>query len=110
MVDLIKNHPDEVQFPEVIAHIDAQFDFEPCAFLNGDLENAIGQNSGSCKLFQFALLESLSKVETLACFGEYYRTEVLQNPEGTNHQNIRNFMMYGFEGLKFEESTLKRKN
>jgi hypothetical protein len=110
MLEKIKNNPSEIQFKDVIAHIDAHFDFEPCAFLNGDLENAVGQNSGSCKVMQFAIIENLSKEETLACFGEYYRVEVLENMDGTNHQNIRNFMIYGFDGLKFETLTLKRKS
>ena len=30
-------------------------------------------------------------------FGEHYRS-VKENPEGDDHQNIRNFMKYGWEG------------
>ncbi len=109
MLSKIKNEPAEVQFADIIAYIGATYNFEPCAFLNGELENAIGQNSGSCKVFQFAILENLSKEQTLACFGDYYRIEVLQKPEETNHQNIRNFMIFGFDGLKFEKITLTPK-
>jgi hypothetical protein len=31
------------------------------------------------------------------CFGAYYREEVLGDLEGTNHQNIRNFMKSGWD-------------
>jgi hypothetical protein len=106
--DLIKNKPNDIQFGEVISYIDEHYKFSPTSFINGDLENAEGQNNGSCKLFQFAIVNELTKEETLACFGDYYRKDVLENPEGTDHQNIRNFMKYGFEGLKFEHITLKR--
>ena len=68
--------------------------------------NAAGENSGSCKLFAFAQLQNLSEAETLACFGAYYYEEVLENPEGTNHQNIRNFMITGWDGIHFEGEAL----
>ncbi|MGL4630507.1 MAG: HopJ type III effector protein [Leadbetterella sp.] len=109
MLDQIKSNNQTIQFQEVIAFIDENYTFDPCAFLNGELENSIGQNSGSCKLLQFALIENLTLEQTLQCFGEYYRTEVLQNPDGTNHQNIRNLMRFGLQGLKFEAFTLIKK-
>ena len=45
----------------------------------------------------------------LACFGSYYFEEVLGNPEGSNHQNIRNFMKTGWNGIKFEGEALSEK-
>jgi hypothetical protein len=42
----------------------------------------------------------------LACFGSYYRKDVLENPNGTDHQNIRNFMNRGWEGISFEKEAL----
>lgn len=57
--------------------------------------------------FSFAKLNQLSKDETLALFGDFYRTDVLQNPEGTDHQNIRNFMVSGWDGISFEGEALK---
>ncbi|MFK7815738.1 MAG: HopJ type III effector protein, partial [Gammaproteobacteria bacterium] len=36
----------------------------------------------------------------------YYRDDVLQNPEGDNHQNIRNFMKTGWGGITFENDVL----
>jgi hypothetical protein len=81
--------------------VETNYDFTPTAFKNGNLQNDVGQNSGSCKLFAFAVDQNLTKKETLACFGQYYFDEVLNDPAGTGHQNIRNFMNTGFQGLTF---------
>lgn len=83
--------------------------FITTAFKNGNLENAEGQNSGSCKLFAFAKAEGLSKDETLACFGQFYFDDVLKDLNGSGHQNIRNFINSGFEGLSFEGIPLTKK-
>jgi hypothetical protein len=48
----------------------------------------------------------LTPIETLTCFGDYYFIEVLQNPEGTNHQNIRNFIKTGWKGIHFDSIAL----
>lgn len=106
ILEKIKNIPTEISFQEVISFIDSSYDFTPSKFTNGDTINEAGQNSGSCKLFSFAKLNNLNIEETLACFGDYYRKDVLENPEGTDHQNIRNFMKYGWEGIKFESEAL----
>jgi hypothetical protein len=34
---------------------------------------------------------------------------VLKHPEATDHQNIRNFMKTGWEGIRFEGEALKAK-
>lgn len=104
---LEKIKANEVSFQEVIAYIEANFDFTPTAFKNGDTYNEAGQNSGSCKVFSFAKLSGLSAQETLYCFGDFYRKDVLSNPEGTDHQNIRNFIKYGWDGIQFEGDALK---
>ncbi|WP_369821068.1 HopJ type III effector protein [Oleiphilus sp. HI0067] len=31
---------------------------------------------------------------------------MLENPEGTDHQNIRNFIEFGWEGVAFEGESL----
>jgi len=99
-LDTLKNTPEHIDFNALMTLIDAHYDFKPCAFKNGDLQNKAGENSGSCKLFYFAKLHNLNKEETLACFGVYYREDVLQNPDADNHQNIRNFMQYGWQGIE----------
>jgi len=90
--------------------IEANFDFTPTAFQNGDLKNDAGENSGSCKLFSFAKQQGLNREQTLACFGAYYRDEVLQHPDEDNHQNIRNFMKSGWSGICFEGDALSEKS
>ncbi len=102
----IKQTPKAIAFTETIAVIDENYTFTPTAFQNGSQHNATGENSGSCKLFAFAQLHHLSQEETLSCFGAYYFEEVLGNPEGTNHQNIRNFMKTGWAGIQFEGTAL----
>lgn len=105
----LKNAPTEIDFSETMDAIETNYEFNPTAFENGDLQNETGQNSGSCKLFAFAVDQGFTKEETLACFGQYYFDEVLNDPTGTGHQNIRNFMKTGFEGLVFSGVALVRK-
>ena len=105
----LKETPTKIAFAETIAVIEENFNFTPTAFQNGDTHNATGVNSGSCKLFAFAQMQQLTKEETLACFGSYYFDEVLSDPKGDNHQNIRNFMKYGWDGIAFEGIALNFK-
>lgn len=104
----LKESPKEITFLESMGIIESNYKFVPTAFKNGDLKNEKGQNSGSCKVFAFALREGLSREETLACFGNYYFDEVLNYPEEDSHQNIRNFIKTGFEGLSFEDEPLQK--
>jgi len=105
----LNDDPAAVTFDDTMATIAAHYEFTPAAFANGDTRNEAGQNSGSCKLFAFAQLNGLSKEQTLACFGAYYREDVLKNPQGSDHQNIRNFMKYGWDGVKFDSMPLSVK-
>ena len=105
----LKNTPNTIAFAETMQVVDTYFDFTPTAFTNGLVQNAAGENSGSCKVFAFAKAEALSKTETLACFGQYYFDEVLKDPNGTGHQNIRSFIKTGFEGLQFDQNPLTKK-
>ncbi|GAA5646258.1 MULTISPECIES: HopJ type III effector protein [Vibrio] len=106
-VQLIKQDPENVEFEQTMAVIDAHYEFTPTAFINGDTRNDENQNNGSCKVFAFALLNELAQDETLACFGRYYRQDVLSNPVGDDHQNIRNFMKHGWSGVQFETPALR---
>ena len=108
-IDKLKNSPKAIVFSETMSAIDENYEFTSTPFKNGTLENAKGQNSGSCKLFAFAKLRAFTKEETLACFGQFYFEDVLKDPNGNGHQNIRNFMKTGFEGLIFEENPLTEK-
>ena len=108
-LEKLKSTPEAVSFAETIAVIEENYTFTPTAFQNGLQHNAAGENSGSCKLFAFAKLQQLTEAETLACFGAYYSEEVLGDPTGTNHQNIRNFMKTGWSGIQFEGEALQLK-
>lgn len=105
----LNDTPDNIAFTDTIAVIDGLYDFTPTAFSNGDLRSEAGQNNGSCKIFSFAKLQQLTPPQTLHCFGDYYRKDVLEHPDGTDHQNIRNFMKTGWEGIRFEGESLKAK-
>ncbi len=102
----LKNTPESIDFKETMAVIDANYEFSPTSFMNGTLYNEAGENNGSCKLFAFARLQGLTEQETLACFGAYYRDDVLKKPDATNHPNIRNFMKNGWEGIKMAGEAL----
>lgn len=109
LFEQLENAPQEIEFKDVIAFIDEHYDFTPTKFTNGNTVNEANQNNVSCKIFSFAKLNDLSKEETLNLFGEFYREDVLKNPEGTDHQNIRNFIKSGWEGISFEGKALSRK-
>jgi hypothetical protein len=108
-IEKINSTPNSIQFTDAIAIIEEHYEFTPTAFQNGLLKNDAGQNSGSCKLFSFAKLHSLTETQTLECFGDYYRVDVLQHPDAQDHQNIRNFMQFGWGGIAFEGNALRKK-
>lgn len=99
--------PERIEFADTIAAIEAHYEYTPTALRNGEVENAAGQNGGSCKVFAFARLQGLDRDETLACFGRYYREDVLQHPDASDHQNIRSFMRGGWSGIAFEGEALR---
>lgn len=98
----IKSEPESIGFTDTISVIENNYDYTPTAFTNGGVKNDAGQNEGSCKILAFAYINNLSITETLNCFGNYYRDDVLGNPAGDDHQNIRQFILDGFEGVKFD--------
>ena len=108
-LNTLETAPDSISFNDTIAVIDANYDFIPSAFRNGELQNEAGQNNGSCKVFSFARLHHLTPQQTLHCFGSYYRDDVLKHPQGSDHQNIRNFIKTGWDGIVFEGNALTPK-
>ncbi|MCS3868798.1 DNA-binding IscR family transcriptional regulator [Chryseobacterium ginsenosidimutans] len=109
LFEQLEKSAEEIQFKEVIAFIDEHYDFTPTKFINGNTVNEADQNNGSCKVFSFGKLNDLSKDEVLSLFGDFYREDVLKNPAGTDHQNIRNFIEFGWDGISFKGEALKRK-
>lgn len=105
-IEKLNQQPEQVEFEHTIAVIDAFYDFVPTSFTNGSTRNDAGQNNGSCKIFAFGKLNGLDKASTLACFGRFYRQDVLENPQGEDHANIRNFIQSGWDGVHFNGEAL----
>ena len=105
----VKSNPESITFQETIEIIESNYNFTPTTFKNGNQINNAGENNGSCKIFAFAKMHQLEKEETLALFGSYYFDDVLKNPDGNDHQNIRNFMNFGWDGISFEGDALELK-
>ncbi len=98
-----------VDFKKVIEVIENYYSFTPTEFKNGQIINAANSNNGSCKIFAFGQLNQLSEQATLNAFGQFYTQDVLQNPDGDDHQNIRNFMHSGWQGITFTQQALTPK-
>lgn len=109
LLEHLNTAPNEMTFEEVMAAIEANYDFTPCAFSNGNVENSAEQNQGSCKLFAFAKLNDLDQQQTLALFAQHYQS-VLEDPEGEAHQNIRQFMANGWSGVELKGTPLTKKS
>jgi hypothetical protein len=108
--DLLKQieySPETVDYQQVLSLIEANYHYTPSHFTNGALDNAAGENQISCKILAFALLNGLNQAQTLACFGQLYRDDVLANPNGQGHQNIRQFMQTGWQAVKFSQTVLQ---
>ena len=107
LIHAVNNSPETIEFNDVIALVDSAFTFTPTSFTNGDVSNEANQNNGSCKLLALGQHLNLNQAQTLALFGRFYREDVLNNPNGSDHANIRNFMDTGYEGVVFETFPLK---
>ena len=83
---------------DTVKMIDNEFDYFEVPFNCGDAQNAINENATSGKIFSLALIAGLDKDTTLNLFGEVYRD---LSPSGSDHQNIREFIKSGIDGLKF---------
>lgn len=108
-LDTLNSSPETISFDDTISLIDDLYEFTPSEFRNGELTNEAGQNNGSCKIFAFAKINNISEDKTLHCFGDYYRKDVVLNPDANDHQNIRNFMSSGWKGIHFSQDALNRK-
>ena len=106
LIDLVKTSPEETDFKDVIRVIDSAYKYVPTNFACGDAVSEAGSNEGSCKIFAFAKKHQLTEQQTLHLFGDFYRQDVLENPQGQDHANIRNFMKTGWGGVSFESEPL----
>ena len=108
-LEKLNTTPETIEFSETMAVIEDNYLFSETKFTNGSQVNEAGQNSGSCKIFSFASLQKLSVEQTLVCFGSYYRDDVLKNIDGDDHQNIRQFIINGWNGISFDQVALTAK-
>ena len=92
-------------FEDTLELVDRYFDYRPTGFRNGPLDNAPGENSGSCRTFALARHCNLSEADTLRLFGQHYE-QVLNDPAGDSHGNIRQFISTGWSGIHFEAEPL----
>ncbi len=95
----------EIKFSNVLLFIESHYTHTPAAFKNGAQLNAATENQGSAKVLRFAQLNRLSETDTLKLFAEHY-DDVVATPNSVNHQNIRQFMQFGWEGVRFENEAL----
>ena len=105
----LESEPETIAFADTMAVIESHYDYTATAFSNGEQHNKAGENEGSCKILAFAYINNLSITQTLHCFGDYYRKDVLDYPSREDHQNIRQFILDGFEGIKFDVLPLQFK-
>jgi hypothetical protein len=112
--ELLNSIPEEIKFDQVMQLIEENYTYTPTRFTNGhgdtQVINEAGSNEGSCKIFSFGQLNNLDEEQTLACFGNYYREDVLAHPENTDHANIRNFIQSGWAGIHFDNIALVEKS
>jgi hypothetical protein len=105
-INQLDSNAEQVSFEQVMQVIGENYNYLPATFSNGDLLNEAGTNEGSCKIFYFAKLNGLTEQQTLTCFGRFYREDVVNNPQGNDHGNIRNFMQSGWSKVEFHSVAL----
>lgn len=93
-------------FDDTLALIDRYFEYQPASFRNGHLNNAAGENAGSCRVFALGRHCNLSEGDTLKLFAQHYQ-QVLGDPAGDSHANIRQFISTGWSGITFESEPLR---
>ena len=103
----------EADFEDVITHITENYHYTPTRFVNGAGADAVineaGQNAGACRVLALGQLLNLGEADVLQLFGRYYRDDVLKNPQGSEHANIRTFMRSGWAGVQFDGVVLVAK-
>lgn len=110
-LEQLRSNPEQLKFADLMTVIAQHYQYQATRFVNGigadRVINEAGKNEGSCKLFAFAKSQQLSEQETLNCFAEIYRDDVIAQPDADNHHNIRRFMRDGWAGVTFDGEPLK---
>lgn len=112
LIQALTQHPETVTFNEVMAVVQENYSYRPVHFSNGvgssAVQNPPGKNEGACRIFAWAKRMQLSESQTLHCFGDYYRQDVLRHPDGSDHANIRSFMQSSWAGIQFTAEPLEK--
>lgn len=93
----------QITFQLVMDTIDELYDVSEVAFSVGDVASTPGQNMGSAKIFSFGKMNQLEESTVLNLFGDYYRKDVVESPDGDDHGNIRAFIKGGWDSVKFPD-------
>jgi 3-hydroxyisobutyrate dehydrogenase-like beta-hydroxyacid dehydrogenase len=102
----LNDDPASVTLDMALSTVGENYEFTPCGYTLGGVRFE-ADKTRSCQLYAFGLLHKLTRQQTLACFGHHYHDDVLKNPQGTDHQTVRLFMKYGWDGLKLDAMPLK---
>ena len=89
---LFRGKQGEIPFELTMEAIDEMYETVEVPFSVGDVKSEAGQNMGSAKILSFGKISGLERNTVLQLFGDYFRKDVLGNPEGDDHPNIRALM------------------
>ena len=105
----LNTQPECISFQQCQQVIADNYRYTASAFNNNGLKSNASQNQGSCKILAFAQINKLNKTQTLHCFGDYYRVDVLQHPHNDDHGNIRTLLLSSssVEAVSFEQAPLQ---
>lgn len=108
LISAAEMHP--IDFEEIISVLRGHYRLTPCTFVTGrgtprETVNPAGSNAASCLLLAVARRLGLEEQTTLNLYGRHYR-DVLADPDGSAHANIRAFMANGWQGVVFEQDPL----
>lgn len=102
-----------MMFQDVMNILRRHYECVPAAFATGvgtpkETRNPAGSNAASCLLLAAARRLGFSMPETLALYREHYR-DVLADPDGVTHANIRALIANGWAGVEFSADPLRLK-
>mmetsp|Transcript_20097 Transcript_20097/g.40238 ORF Transcript_20097/g.40238 Transcript_20097/m.40238 type:complete len:208 (+) Transcript_20097:51-674(+) len=106
----VEMNPEGFTFNEFIEMVEGCYETGLIEWSNGSQKNPPGTNEGSAHVLSLAALADLPKEKALLLWAEHYR-DVLATPDGDDHQNIRQFMEKGWDGVDFSNGiSLTKKN
>ncbi|MDR1027138.1 MAG: HopJ type III effector protein [Rickettsiales bacterium] len=98
-------------FQQVLSVIDKNYDYTPTQFAVTDGwgdTNGLDQNQGAGRVLAFAKERRLDEEAALQLFAEHYQN-VVDNPNGDNHKNIRLLAAHGLNQVHFANRPLRKK-